>query len=242
MSFIAGYLLGLGDREAVIEPLTVTENGGYTAPEGVDGFNPVIVKVPQGSDSRLSAILSATELANVAVTDEWSVSVRMSDLLNGEYIDTMSFSITGSVYVLNRQKCFWSCYFKNGTFMFAIPTVIKTDNETHYTPADGSEYMSRSTIYSDFAISKATVNKHSSGQCYLYVSYTAVVTGTDYNPDGTVDGTPAVGQASEDDRICMAATGNVYYDPYIFTITRGGADTYISDVWDLCRSIATSAT
>lgn len=48
MSFIAGYLLGLeeGGGGANIQPLTVTKNGKYDAPEGVDGYNPVIVNNP----------------------------------------------------------------------------------------------------------------------------------------------------------------------------------------------------
>ena len=32
-------------NKAVIEPLTITENGTYTAPDGVDGYNPVTVEV-----------------------------------------------------------------------------------------------------------------------------------------------------------------------------------------------------
>lgn len=48
MSFIAGYLLGLGESKAapVIESLTVTANGTYTAPDGTDGYSPVNVNVP----------------------------------------------------------------------------------------------------------------------------------------------------------------------------------------------------
>ena len=47
MSFIAGYILGLGEGGGgVIQSLTVTRNGTYTAPEGVDGYNPVIVNNP----------------------------------------------------------------------------------------------------------------------------------------------------------------------------------------------------
>lgn len=34
--------------EPVIEPLSVTENGTYTAPTGVDGYSPVSVTVPSG--------------------------------------------------------------------------------------------------------------------------------------------------------------------------------------------------
>ena len=39
-----------GDKSAVIQPLSVTENGTYTVPEGVDGFNPVDVNVPDRYD------------------------------------------------------------------------------------------------------------------------------------------------------------------------------------------------
>lgn len=34
-----------GGGSAVIQPLTVTSNGTYTVPSGVDGFNPIIVQV-----------------------------------------------------------------------------------------------------------------------------------------------------------------------------------------------------
>lgn len=34
-------------RNPVVKPLKVTENGTYTAPEGVDGFNPVTVDMMQ---------------------------------------------------------------------------------------------------------------------------------------------------------------------------------------------------
>ena len=51
MSFIAGYLLGLEEGgSANIQPLTVTKNGKYDAPEGVNGFNPVDVNVPDRYD------------------------------------------------------------------------------------------------------------------------------------------------------------------------------------------------
>lgn len=37
-----------GGKEPVIEELSITENGVYNAPEGVDGYNPISVNVPSG--------------------------------------------------------------------------------------------------------------------------------------------------------------------------------------------------
>ena len=34
-------------QNPVIEPLNVTENGTYSVPDGVDGFNPVTVALPE---------------------------------------------------------------------------------------------------------------------------------------------------------------------------------------------------
>lgn len=43
---LAGKVSAEGGKEAVVETLTVTENGTYHAPPGVDGYNPVTVDVP----------------------------------------------------------------------------------------------------------------------------------------------------------------------------------------------------
>lgn len=46
MSFMAGYLLGLGEGGGNIQPLSVTENKEYKAADyGCDGFDPVVVNV-----------------------------------------------------------------------------------------------------------------------------------------------------------------------------------------------------
>lgn len=52
MSFIAGYLLGLGQGSSppVINPITITENGHYEAPVGINGYNPIDVNVPDRYD------------------------------------------------------------------------------------------------------------------------------------------------------------------------------------------------
>ena len=46
MTFAEAAMIMMSGGSANIQPLTVTQNGQYNAPEGVDGFNPVIVNVP----------------------------------------------------------------------------------------------------------------------------------------------------------------------------------------------------
>ena len=52
MSFIAGYLLGLGQggKKPNIKPLSVTANGTYMPPSGVDGYSPVVVNIDDRYD------------------------------------------------------------------------------------------------------------------------------------------------------------------------------------------------
>jgi len=53
---LAKQLAGGGGGSAVINPLSVSANGTYSAPEGVDGYNPVEVAVPMPSGvSNISA-------------------------------------------------------------------------------------------------------------------------------------------------------------------------------------------
>ena len=46
MTFAEAAMIMMSGGSANIQPLTVTQNGQYNAPEGVSGFNPVIVNVP----------------------------------------------------------------------------------------------------------------------------------------------------------------------------------------------------
>lgn len=63
---------------AVIEPLDVTENGIYTAPNGVDGYSPVIVNVP-------SEDLSAEIEAQAALIEEQAGQiVELLTVLDGK--------------------------------------------------------------------------------------------------------------------------------------------------------------
>lgn len=84
------------DKESVIEPLTVTENGEYTAPDGVDGFSPVNVNVQSGGD---------TELVDKVLTLEGNCKYRFAygglEWLVNEYGDRMKIgTVTDLEYFL----------------------------------------------------------------------------------------------------------------------------------------------
>ena len=55
--YVLGYLAGKKKNisSKVIQPLTITQNDRYEAPKGVDGFNPVIVNVPDRYDEGFQA-------------------------------------------------------------------------------------------------------------------------------------------------------------------------------------------
>lgn len=44
--------------DPVIEPLTATDNGTYTSPEGVNGYNPVTVAIPEYDGTTVKVVNS----------------------------------------------------------------------------------------------------------------------------------------------------------------------------------------
>ena len=78
---LQGKASGGGDTPAnpIIEPLSVTENGTYTAHNGVDGYSPVTVNVPVPDGYiKPSGELEVTENGIFDVTDKASVNVNVS--------------------------------------------------------------------------------------------------------------------------------------------------------------------
>ena len=53
---------------SVIEPLEITENGTYTAPNGVDGYNPVVVNIP---DPTKTLIFEEQEISGFALNETY---------------------------------------------------------------------------------------------------------------------------------------------------------------------------
>ena len=99
--------------EPVIESLSVTENGTYTAPEGVDGYSPVTVNVASGGGSfvvdEYSHLLSSifdTE-SPIASGNTIEVAFYANSYVNDGHIVGQNYNSTGSSLHLTTYSNRW---------------------------------------------------------------------------------------------------------------------------------------
>ena len=87
-------------KSPVIEPLTITSNGEYTAPAGVDGYNPILVSVTSGDDGIWSAIEKKSPLVVITL----SPNVLYYILEMGDVIGTfMSEGLYNDTRYVNKK-------------------------------------------------------------------------------------------------------------------------------------------
>lgn len=143
MSFFAGYLLGLeeGGSPAVIQPITITENGKYEAPEGTDGYNPVNVSVPDRYDEGYAdgeaAVKAKIQSKTITANGTYSaaadgldgfnpVIVNVPDRYNEGYIDGYAEGSASGEYI-----------FPDGTEYPNIVEIVGGDTVTDHTTGYG---------------------------------------------------------------------------------------------------------
>lgn len=78
---LSGKAAGTGGAaDPVIEPLAITENGTYTAPDGVDGYSPVTVNVPiPNGYIKPSGTINITENGTYDVAEKASAVVSIPE-------------------------------------------------------------------------------------------------------------------------------------------------------------------
>lgn len=86
-----------GGGEPVIEALSVTSNGTYTAPDGVDGYSPVTVNVPQDGSPPESAFVISGDCGVRFANDGWNWFIEKY----GNQITTKN--------ILGSNRMFYSC-------------------------------------------------------------------------------------------------------------------------------------
>ena len=87
-----------GAAEPVIEALSVTSNGTYTATDGVDGYSPITVNVPQDGGPPESAFVISGDCSYRFANDGWDWFIEQ----HGDKIITQN--IENAQYMFNNSK------------------------------------------------------------------------------------------------------------------------------------------
>ena len=284
----AAMIMMSGGSSAVIQPLSVTQNGKYDAPAGVDGYNPITVNVSAttesiiitengvytpskgvegfssvtvqvagggGEYSRINLIEEATVLAELNITDEWSLKVKYSTSLNRLRVNsTYPPGIDGSFQGWYTGEQIWLCLYKNAEFRFAYSaddssygTIIRsisnnTPSVVYQKAPSGLYYLYYVYGVSDISVKNIELSSISTGgiaAIKIYLHYTKYF--TMYDDSGTV--TKNISEDYDD-----TSVGTLTINPYVWhtadypnAITRGDADTYLMDTIDFNSSIKSAA-
>lgn len=83
-----------GGGSAVVQPLSVTQNGTYNPPAGVDGFSPVTVNVSGGGDVEPSLPAEYQEVEYIDFDGNSYVTINSRYIQNGDIYETAMQYIT----------------------------------------------------------------------------------------------------------------------------------------------------
>ena len=112
-----------GGGSAVIKPITITENGSYTASEGVDGFNPIDVKV-NNVYSDIIDIVDQMKTQCTYTAGEYIFDFKVDE--NPIYLSYVSNDLSGSGGALGAgYMCLWCLCKKGGKNLFAVRSNIE---------------------------------------------------------------------------------------------------------------------
>lgn len=126
---LSSEIIGVIKGEIVLQDKTITENGTYTAPEGVDGYNPVTVNVPAPEiklqdktiteNGEYTADSGFDGLGKVTVAVEGSggsgvsgVSLSLSAIASPTKNCYIRFMYNGVLYAAAGGSASWSGYIK----------------------------------------------------------------------------------------------------------------------------------
>lgn len=123
---IAKKMSGGGGSEPVIESLSVTENGTYEAPSGVDGYNPITVNVSGGGGGGSGTLLHTESLGLIQYSSTSAGSLDKSITVSGvtDY-DLLIVVISADNKIANQHQA---------TASF----ILMTTNGSFYSDLDGN--------------------------------------------------------------------------------------------------------
>lgn len=134
-----------GGAEPVIEPLEITENGTYTAPDGINGYSPVTVNVPTGGGN----VGGLTQYAKITATPSSTMSFSIANPLGGiakkvsiqRTVETATSSRKCQKCLIDLETGIGICEFLDTSGRVRYPIVL-----TNGTPSNGDFKISDGAI------------------------------------------------------------------------------------------------
>ena len=190
----AMIMMSGGSADPVIQPLTVTENGKYEVPAGVDGFNPVSVNVPVGDNPTLDDFVSLPTQATLEYgrfKNEYKLlympqnvfDLRQSTLYRPGYHQpevTFSRYLYSVVCVVNKNGAPYYAF----SYFIALEEYFKYYSEYVDNMPELKYLFQKTEIKKVEFVSLTTKNLYSSGGADYNYNYEMVR--TTYNSDGSI--------------------------------------------------------
>ena len=219
-----------GGSPAVIQPLSVTQNGQYNAPAGVNGFNPVEVKVEGSSgDTRKSILDSADVIGTLELPSDWKINIK--------WTGQMSFVQNNYIPIPIFLESVWAEFYNGEIFKFACPinvALLHTYSQDYYfRTKDGIVFLSEKLRNSNVSVNEISFS--SSSQALISIKFTGISYDTRvirYDISGEITDDNLYHNAKDE------ATGPVSFAGYSAAICRGNADDYSSDILELYSVLA----
>lgn len=179
------------NKSPVIEPLTITSNGEYTAPTGVDGYNPITVSVSSRDDGIWSAIEKKSPLVVITLSPNVLyyifemgdvIGTHMSEGLynNTRYVENKGYkNVLVGVIKINGSPVYYHTLSSSGTTA-----------ENNYQYVNGSLYQTFERQIKTSAINASNIYLSKSGNTYWFRTtikwYQDCLTFSQYDyPDGS---------------------------------------------------------
>jgi hypothetical protein len=162
---------GSGGSDAVIVPLTITENGTYTAEDGVDGYSPITVEVAASGGDGVEIARSIvegtiTEYSDSEVTKvgtyafAWSPTLRSVDLPNVTSVDNNAFDHVESLISINLPKAT-----RFGDIVFSTCSRLKSINFPNLTSVGHDTFNSCSMAESVYLPNLTSAGLYAFANC-----------------------------------------------------------------------------
>ena len=129
-----------GSGEPIIEALDITSNGTYTAPDGIDGYSPVTVNVPQDGGPPESAFVISGDCSYRFSNNGWNWFIE-------KYGDRITTS-----EVMNTENMFGSSSIKNVPFDINYKNSVSYDYYSIISMFDDCNYIEKLPILNNIRI------------------------------------------------------------------------------------------